>query len=400
MSETIVLAFSGGLDTSWCIPWLTEHHDAEIVTVTVDVGGLGEQASEQLEARSRLLGASRHVHVDARQLFFDEVLRFLIMGHVRKGGSYPLCVGAERTLQAREVARIATEMGATAVAHGCTAAGNDQVRFEIALRVLAPNLQILAPIRDQAPSRQEEVAFLEARGFPVPAHGALYSVNSGLWGVTIGGAETTGTRDGLPERAWVRTRGAFDDPREPELLHLGFERGLPVFLNHERMDPVALIEGLDSIAASFGIGRGMHLGDTILGFKGRVAFEAPAAEVLLLAHRELEKLVLTASQMRVKDSLAATYGDLIHEGRHLDPAARDIEALFNSSQLRVSGDVNLRLRPGMAFVEGVTSKHSIHAACGSIYGEEAHDWSPDDARGFTRIAALPLVLQSRAEAKA
>lgn len=395
-SPPIVLAFSGGLDTSWCVPWLRETHGCEVVTVTVDSGGLGPQASEQLAALSHALGAARHIHIDARAAFYDDVVRFLLIGHVRRGGLYPLCVGAERTLQAREVARTARALGATAVAHGCTAAGNDQVRFEIALRVLAPELAVLAPIRDVGPSRADEVAFLEARGLPVPAHGARYSINSGLLGVTIGGVETTGTTRGLPEEAWVRTRGAFESALPPARHMVRYERGQPVALDDEPLAPVALIERVDELAARHGIGRGIHLGDTILGSKGRVAFEAPAAEVLMLAHRELEKLVLTATQQRVKDLVAPIYGDLVHEGRHLEPAARDLEQLFLSTQARVTGTVELTLRTGSAFVEGVSSPHSLHAACRSVYGEAARDWTSADARGFSQLLALPLVLHARA----
>ena len=320
MADRIVLAFSGGLDTSWCVPWLKERHGADIVTVCADVGGLGADAANELAERSRVLGAVEHVHLDARRRFFDEVLRFLIMGNVLRGNLYPLCVGAERTLQAQEVARVAKELEATSIAHGCTAAGNDQVRFEVALSTLAPELTVLAPIRDEAPSRADELEFLEERDLPIPGHGAEYSVNSGLWGVTIGGRETTGTTETLPEDAWVRTRGAFDSPLPPTTHRIGFEKGQPCSLDGELYDPVTLIETVDELAASHGIGRGIHLGDTVLGAKGRVAFEAPAATALITAHRELEKLTLTATQARVNRELAATYGDLVHEGRLLEPA--------------------------------------------------------------------------------
>jgi len=209
---------------------------------------------------------------------------------------------------------VALARGACAVAHGCTAAGNDQVRFEVALRAEAPEMPVLAPIRDVMPTREEEISALEELGLPLPPGDNAYSINAGLWGVTIGGRETTGTKAGLPESAWVRTRGAFDEPRAPIGVRLGFEKGLPVRLDGEELSPVDLIERLDALAASFGIGRGIHLGDTILGVKGRVAFEAPAATVLIPAHRELEKLVLTAEQMRTKDTLASIYADLVHEG--------------------------------------------------------------------------------------
>jgi argininosuccinate synthase len=393
---SIALAFSGGLDTSFCVPYLAERHGAPIVTVTVDTGGLDEVARAELAERSRALGAERHVLIDARRPFFDDVLRFLIFGNVRRGGLYPLSVGAERAIQARESARVARELGCTAVAHGSTGAGNDQVRFEVALRAVAPELEVLAPIRDDPRSRAEEVAFLEARGLPIPRHGAAYSVNRGLWGATIGGRETLTSEQPLPEGEWLLTRGAFDTEREPARHVLGFERGVPVSWDGETLDPVGLIERVEAAAAPFGIGRGIHLGETILGLKGRVAFEAPAAEVLLTAHRELEKLVLTARQQRLKDQVAAVYGELVHEGQATEPAARDAEALLASSQARVSGAVTLLLRTGALFVEGVASEHSLMKASRGRYGEATGEWTAADAAGYCRIAALPGLLHARA----
>jgi argininosuccinate synthase len=317
---------------------------------------------------------------------------------VLRGHLYPLCVGAERGLQARVVAETARELGAHAVAHGCTAAGNDQVRFEVALRTLDPSLEILAPIRDEGFSRADEVAWLSERGIAWPSERAAYSVNTGLWGATIGGRETTDTVEPLPESAWVLTAGAFDRPRAPERHVLRFERGLPVAVDGETMAPVDLIERQNTMAGAFGIGRGTHLGDTIFGLKGRVAFEAPAAVTLIAAHRELEKLTLTARQQRVKDGLSVIYGDLVHEGQFLEPACRDIEALFARSQERVTGEVTMLLRPGFAFVEGVSSPHSLRAASSAVYGEAAGEWTAADARGFSRMLALPGMLYARAGA--
>lgn len=399
MTQPIVLAFSGGLDTSFCIPWLREKRGAEVVTVTVDTGGLDDAARRALEDRAKKLGAREHVLVDAREAFFAETLKYLVMGNVLRGGSYPLCVGAERTLQARKVAEVARRLGAKAVAHGCTAAGNDQVRFEVALRTLAPELEVVAPIRDEGFSREQEVLALGRWGLDVPAQRAAYSVNRGLWGCTIGGKETNDTVESLPEDAWVLTRGAFGRPKAPELHELGFDQGVPSSLDGARLDPVALIERLDLVAGPFGIGRGIHLGDTIFGLKGRVAFEAPAASVIILAHKELEKLVLTGKQIRLKDQVAASYGDWVHEGQFLEPASRDAEALFLSSQERVTGHVRVRMRPGSAFVEGVRSPHSLKAASRAVYGEAAGEWTAADARGFSRMQALPGMLHARAGGK-
>jgi len=395
-ARPILLAFSGGLDTSFCVPWLAETHGRPIMTLTVDTGGIDADAARMLEERSRALGAVAHHIVDARAGYFDQVLRFLVIGNVRRGNLYPLCVGAERVVQAQTVAQWATRLGTDTVAHGSTAAGNDQVRFEVALRTLAPGLGILAPVRDRAFKRPEQVEYLESRGLPVPPFGAAYSVNRGLWGVTIGGKETLSSQGSIPESAWVLTRGALDQPREPERHTIGFESGVPCSLDCEPMSPVALIERLESIAAPFGIGRGIHLGDTIIGFKGRVAFEAPAAEVLLTAHRELEKLVLSARQARIKDQLASTYGDLVHEGQHLDPVCRDIEAAFMASQRRVTGEVHVLLRSGVAFVEGVESPYSLMKASKGAYGESAGEWTAAEAHGYSKMLALPGIFYTRA----
>jgi len=392
----ILLAFSGGLDTSFCVPWLTETYGRPVVTLTVDTGSIDAATARTLEERSRALGAVAHHLVDARPAYFDQVIKYLVMGNVRRGNLYPLCVGAERVLQAQTVAQWARKLGTDVVAHGSTAAGNDQVRFEVALRTLAPGLEILAPVRDRAFKRPEQLAYLESRDLPVPPFGAAYSVNRGLWGTTIGGKETL-TSDGcIPDSAWVLTRDAFSHPRAPERHTLGFEAGLPCSLDGEAMDPVSLIESVEALGAGFGIGRGIHLGDTIIGFKGRVAFEAPAAEILLNAHRELEKLVLSARQARLKDSLAGPYGDLVHEGQHLDPVCRDIEAFFVSTQQRVTGEVHLLLRPGSAFVEGVASPWSLMKASKGAYGESAGEWTAAEAHGFSKMLALPGIFYTRA----
>jgi len=395
-ASPIVLAFSGGLDTSYCVPALAETTGRPIVTLTVDTGGLDEAARQSLAQRARALGAARHVLVDARRGYFERVLRFLIFGNVRRGHLYPLCVGAERVLQAQEVARMAGELGATSVAHGCTAAGNDQVRFEVALRTLAPELEILAPVRDDPQPRAKQVEFLERRGLPVPPHGAAYSINRGLWGVTIGGKETLSSEEPLPEEAWVLSRDAFREPRAASRHRLVFVHGVPIALDGEPLDPVALLEALERLGAPYAIGRGIHLGETVLGTKGRVAFEAPAAEIVLTAHRELEKLVLTGRQQRLKDWNAAVYGDLVHEGQHLDPVCRDLEALLASSQHRVSGEVRFLLRPGSLFIEGVESPYSMMAVSRGKYGEAAGDWTSEDARGYSRLLAMPGVLHTRA----
>jgi argininosuccinate synthase len=398
--QPIVLAYSGGLDTSFLVPWLKENYGRPVITVTVDTGGIDEAAARTLAERARALGAVEHHQIDARADYFEQVLRFLIMGNVKRGQVYPLCVGAERVMQAQTIAHMARKLGTNMIAHGCTAAGNDQVRFEVAMRTLAPELEVLAPVRDRAFKRQEELDYLQSRGLPVPPFGAAYSVNRGLWGVTIGGKETLTSSGSIPDHAWVLTRDAFTRPRVPESHVVEFKQGRPVGLDGRTLSPVALIEALEALAAPFGIGRGIHLGDTIIGTKGRVAFEAPAAEVLLTAHRELEKLVLTGRQQRIKETVAQPYGDLVHEGQLLDPVCRDIEALLLSSQERVTGKVRIQLRPGNLFIEGVESPYSLMAASKGVYGEAAGEWTPTDALGFSKIVALTGIFHRRAAERA
>jgi argininosuccinate synthase len=400
MSKPIVLAYSGGLDTSFLVPWLKENYQRPIITVTVDTGGIDAATAATLRERALALGAVEHHQIDARADYFEQVLRFLVMGNVRRGQLYPLCVGAERVMQAQTIALMARKLGTGSIAHGCTAAGNDQVRFEVALRTLAPDLEIIAPVRDRAFKRQEELEFLQQRNLPVPPFGAAYSINRGLWGVTIGGKETLTSAGSIPDDAWVLSQDAFSKPRAPSRHVIHFEQGRPVGIDGRAMTPVEVIEALEALAGPFGIGRGIHLGDTIIGTKGRVAFEAPAAEVLLNAHRELEKLVLTGRQQRIKEMLAGPYGDWVHEGQLLDPVCRDIEALMLSSQERVTGTVNVLFRPGSVFIEGVESAYSLMAASKGVYGEATGEWTPADALGFSRIVGLTGIFHRRAGERA
>lgn len=396
--SAIILAFSGGLDTSFCVPWLKQTYRREVITACVDTGGLDTAAAAALHERSRALGAIEHILIDAKQDFFDSVIRYLIAGNVLRGQAYPLCVGAERGLQAAHLARLARQRGVTTVAHGCTAAGNDQVRFEVALRTLNPDLEVLAPVRDNHWVREQQLAYLEQHDLPLPAQGCAYSINRGLWGTTIGGKETLTSENPIPESAWVLSANAFSKPRQPSRHTIEFKFGIPVALDGESLPPVELIEKLEIVASAYGIGRGIHLGDTVLGTKGRVAFEAPAAITLISAHRELEKLVLSAAQVRIKDSVAAVYGELVHEGKQLDLACGDIEALLAASQQRVTGTVKFMLRPGQLFIEGVSSPHSLLAVSKGVYGESAGEWTASDALGYARILSLAGMLQTRAAA--
>lgn len=392
---SIALAFSGGLDTSFCVPYLREETGQPVHTVTVDTGGFSDDEKRQIEARATELGAASHTLVDARRDLWDRVLQYLVKGNVRRGGVYPLCVGPERVVQAEALVEAAKSLGAESVAHGSTGAGNDQIRFDGALRLLAGDLEVLTPIRSLALSREASTAYLHERGFEVEAKTTDYSVNTGLWGTTIGGKETHRPDGVLPEEAWVHTVAPHAAPDEAHSLIIDWEEGMPVALDGEALDPVALVEALNAIGAAHGVGRGVHVGDTILGIKGRVAFEAPAAAILLDAHLELEKVVLTNLQLVHKASLGDLYGRLAHEGLFFDPLARDLEAFLDSTQQRVTGTTTVELFKGSARVLGASSPFSLFDA-GARYGEDTALWDGRDAEGFARIYGMQARLAARA----
>lgn len=382
------LAFSGGLDTSYCALLLNKQ-GYDVVTLTVDTGGFSPEELDAIEARSREVGAVRHLAFDAKQHFFDQILVQLIRGNVLRGNNYPLCVGAERVTQAVEVCRLAKEMGAEVIAHGSTGAGNDQMRFDVAVHVLAPQAKLLAPIREAGLTREATTQFLQENGVAVQPRTTRYSINKGLWGTTIGGGETHDSWQSLPEDAYCDTVSPANAPDQPEELTLTFEQGVPVALNGNRMAGAELVQQTAALGARHGIGRGMHLGTTVMKIKGRVAFEAPAPAILLTAHRELEKLVLTRGQLLLSASLSEQYGTMLHEGMYLDPVMRDIEAFWASSQQTVTGDVRVSLFKGQAFVLGVRSPFSLLGR-GAKYGEEASAYNGRDAEGYCRISALEL----------
>lgn len=394
----IALAFSGGLDTSFCVPYLKEETGRPVHTVTVDTGGFSDEEKAQIAARSEELGAVGHTLIDARADLWERVLSYLVKGNVLRGDVYPLCVGPERVVQAEALAEAAREIGATAVAHGSTGAGNDQIRFDSALRLLADDLEILTPIRTLTLSREDSTAYLRERGFEVETKTTEYSVNRGLWGTTIGGKETHATDGVLPEEAWPDTVSPADAPDEPHRVQIRFEKGVPVAIDGDALDPVALVERLNREGAAHGVGRGIHVGDTILGIKGRIAFEAPAALTLIAAHRELEKLVLTQLQLVQKTVLGGLYGRLVHEGLFFDPVCRDVEAFLDSSQRRVTGDVTVEWFKGSIRVLGATSPHSLFDTGVARYGEDNALWSGRDAEGFAQIYGLQARLAARADA--
>src|SRR5262245_57808981 len=391
---TIALAFSGGLDTSFCVPRLAAD-GWSVHTVYVNTGGTTAQARAAIAAQARAVGALTHHEIEAQTAVFDRFVRYLIQGNVLRGEVYPLSVAAERTQQALSVIDTARAIGAAAVAHGSTGAGNDQVRFDVALRVLAPDLEIVTPIRDLGISREQAVAYLTERRLPVPPQATAYSVNRGLWGTTWGGGWTHDTWAGPPAEL-------LDPPAEappPREIVLAWRCGVPVALDGEQLDGATLIEQLNDLAETYGFGRGIHVGETALGIKGRIGFEAGAALLLIAAHRELEKLVLTKWQAFWKDQLARFYGDRLHEGQYFDPALRDIEALITSSQERVTGDTRVRLSSGRFQVVGARSPHSMMDRSVATYGEENRLWTGDEARSYARVAAIPALLAARAGGK-
>ena len=396
MKKHVVLAFSGGLDTSFCVVHLKEQ-GFEVTTVTVNTGGFDAAELKRIEALSPKLGAKAHHTVDARAELFQRYLRYLIYGNVLRGNLYPLSVSAERVCQAEGVVKLAKRLGATALAHGSTGAGNDQVRFDVAFRALAPQLELITPIRTLALSRAQEMQFLKEHGFEFPEKTAHYSVNEGMWGTSVGGRETLDSWSELPQAAFPG--GEIDAAGlKPQKLKLVFEQGVPKSVDGQVMDPVTLVAALNTLGRRYGIGRGVHLGDTILGIKGRVGFEAPAAHLLIGSHRELEKLTLSGKQLFWKDTLGNLYGQMLHEGHFFDPLARDLEAFLASSQAHVSGEVQLTLYPRAYAVDGVRSPHSLMDAKVASYGEANKLWTGAEAAGFAKLYGVQQILALQAGA--
>lgn len=394
MQKTIALAFSGGLDTSYCVPRLAEQGYV-VHTVYVNTGGTSAAELAAIRKQAEAVGAVSHHEVDARQPVFDRFVRYLIQGNVLRGEVYPLSVSAERTQQALSVIETARRIGATAIAHGSTGAGNDQVRFDIAIRVLAPEMAIVTPIRDESLTRDAAIAYLEARKLPVPPKAGVFSINKGLWGTTWGGGWTHDT--------WAAPPAELLDPPAdapaPVDAVIGWKEGVPVSIDGKEYAGADLIAAISEYTERYGIGHNIHVGETALGIKGRIGFEAGAALLLITAHRELEKLVLTKWQTYWKDHLSRFYGDRLHEGHYFDPALRDIEALISSSQQRVTGETRVRLAPGRFMVTGTRSPFSLMDKSVATYGEENRLWTGDEARAFARIGAIPSLLAAKVAEK-
>ncbi|HEY6505497.1 MAG TPA: argininosuccinate synthase domain-containing protein [Chitinophagaceae bacterium] len=378
----VVLGFSGGLDTSYCVKYLGEDKGYEVHSIIVNTGGFTEEELKQIEAHAYKLGVKSHKTVNAVKSYYDSIVKFLIYGNVLKNNTYPLSVSAERLSQALHIADHVEELGATAVAHGSTGAGNDQVRFDMIFNIMIPGVEIITPIRDLKLSREQEIEYLKSKGVEMNFAKAAYSINKGLWGTSVGGKETLSSKGMLPEEAWptqVTKHGT-------EEVKLHFGRGELKKVNDKPFHhPSEAIQYLQTIAGPYGIGRDIHVGDTIIGIKGRVGFEAAAPMVILKAHHALEKHVLTKWQLTWKDQLAQFYGNWLHEGQILDPVMRDIEAFLETTQRNVTGDVFVQLHPYRFQVIGIESVHDLMSARFGKYGEMNTGWSGEDVRGFSKI---------------
>lgn len=380
--KKVVLGFSGGLDTTYCVKYLTDDKGYEVHSIIVNTGGFGDEELQKIEQHAKKLGVKSHTTVNAVKGYYDRIIKYLIFGNVLKNNTYPLSVSAERLIQALHIAEHVQKLNADAVAHGSTGAGNDQVRFDMVFHIMIPDVQIITPIRDLKLSREEEIAYLKTKGIEMNFEKAAYSINKGLWGTSVGGKETLSSKGILPEEAWptqVTNHG-----REEVKLH--FEKGELISVNDKYFShPSEAIQYLQTLAGPYGIGRDIHVGDTIIGIKGRVGFEAAAPMVILKAHHALEKHVLTKWQLNWKDNLANFYGNWMHEGQILDPVMRDIEAFLQNSQENVTGDVFVLLQPYRFQIIGIESKYDLMSSKFGKYGEMNKGWTGEDVRGFSKI---------------
>ncbi len=380
--KKVVLAYSGGLDTTYCAVYLSKVKEMEVHAVTVQTGGFSNEELKTIERKARLLGVTSFKVIDVTRSYYENCIRYLVFGNVLKNGTYPLSVSAERMVQAITVATYAQELNADFVAHGSTGAGNDQVRFDMVFQSMIPNIGIITPIRDMRLSREEEIAFLKTYDVEMDFTKAQYSINKGLWGTSVGGKETLTSRENLPESAWP-TQVTEQSPKE---LALRFERGELKAINEVEFDhPVLAIQCLQSVAQAYGIGRDIHVGDTIIGIKGRVGFEAAAPMIIIKAHHLLEKHTLTKWQLYWKDQLSTWYGNWLHEGMMLDPTMRNIQHFLEDTQQTVTGKVFVTLMPHRFVLNGIESEHDLMNNKFGTYGEMNNGWTGDDVKGFAKI---------------
>jgi argininosuccinate synthase len=381
--KKLVLGFSGGLDTSFCVKYLKDDLGYEVHSIIVNTGGFTEDELKQIESHAYNLGVKTHTTVDAVKSYYNSIIRYLIYGNVLKNNTYPLSVSAERLSQALSIAEHTKKLQADAVAHGSTGAGNDQVRFDMVFHIMIPGVEIITPVRDLKLSREAEIEYLKAKGVEMNVEKAKYSINKGLWGTSIGGKETLNSKGMLPETAWP-TQMTKEGQEEEVVLH--FEKGELTAVNNQNFDhPTDAILFLQSIAGAYGIGRDVHVGDTIIGIKGRVGFEAAAPMLILKAHHALEKHVLTKWQLNWKDQLAIFYGNWLHEGQILDPVMRDIEAFLTNTQQNVTGDVFIQLMPYRFQIIGIESSYDLMSDKFGKYGEMNTGFTGQDVRGFSKI---------------
>ncbi len=389
MKKSVVLAFSGGLDTSYCAKYLSETLGYEVHAVTVNTGGFNEVDEVELKSRAEKLGVATYTFINAEKEYYNDCVKYLIFGNVLKNNTYPLSVSAERTVQAQNIAKYAKEIGASAIAHGSTGAGNDQVRFDLIFQVMCPEMEIITPIRDMSLSREEEIQFLKNHGFDIDFEKAQYSINKGLWGTSVGGKETLKSRHSLPEDAFPSQV----EKQEPTELEIEFKNGEVVAVNGETFaHSVFAIQKIESLASPYGIGRDIHVGDTIVGIKGRVGFEAAAALLTIKAHHLLEKHTLSKYQQTIKSQLSDWYGNWLHEALFLDPVMRNIEAFLNDSQKTVNGKVFITLYPYRFVLNGIESDNDLMSDKFGSYGEANRAWTGDDVKGFTKVLSNALTI--------
>lgn len=389
-NKTVVLAYSGGLDTSFCLKYLQEK-GYQVHTVLVNTGGFSDTELQAIATRAYELGSSQHTHLDIIEQYYQKAIKYLIYGNVLKNNTYPLSVSAERVFQALEIIRYAKKIGANAVAHGSTGAGNDQVRFDLIFQTIAPEIEIITPIRDLKLSRQQEVDYLQQNGVSYSWEKAQYSINKGIWGTSVGGKETLTSHLPLPDEAYPSAL----QKTEPEKVVLEFFKGEFIALNGEKANPAANIQKLENLASAFAIGRDIHVGDTIIGIKGRVGFEAAAPLIIIKAHHLLEKHVLGKWQQYWKEQLGNWYGMLFHEGQYLDPVMRNIEAFLTDTQQNVSGTVTVTLKPYHFTLDGIESEYDLMHTSFGQYGEMNNAWSADDAKGFIKILGNAQTIYSQ-----
>jgi argininosuccinate synthase len=383
--KKLVLAYSGGLDTSYCAKYLSKEEGFEVHAVSVNTGGFSTEEIALIKEKALQLGASSYTSIDALQHFYEKVVKYLIYGNVLRNNTYPLSVSAERIVQAIEIVNHAIKIGAEYIAHGSTGAGNDQVRFDMIFQILAPNIKIITPIRDKSLSREAEIEYLQENGIDYSWEKAKYSINKGLWGTSVGGDETLTSNLSLPESAYPSQLIA----TEPKDIKLNFFNGELVSINGQKGTPVQNIIALDAIASEYAIGRDMHVGDTIIGIKGRVGFEAAASLIIIKAHHLLEKHTLSKWQQFQKEQLGNFYGMLLHEGNYLDEVMRNIEAFLSDTQRNVSGEVSVSLHPYRFELNGINSENDLMNASFGNYGETNKAWTADDAKGFIKILSNP-----------